>query len=192
MTDKLKQYIDEHRGLFDTEVPDQQLFKSIQEQLPGNTPVKSFQWNTWKMVAAAVAVLFIASAVYFLLPKNGKAESPVAREVPPAHTDNGAINEPLYAKQIIQFREVIGLQQSELKKLEKDYPQLYHQFVTDINELDSSYQSLKIKLQAIPNREMLLEAMIQNLQLQSELLNRQLLIIKEIKQQSKSYEKNTI
>jgi len=39
---------------------------------------------------------------------------------------------------------------------------------------------------------MLLEAMIQNLQLQSELLNRQLLIIKEIKQKSKNHEKNTI
>jgi hypothetical protein len=49
---------------------------------------------------------------------------------------------------------------------------------------------LKLKLPANPNRELLLEAMLQNLQLQSELLNRQLLIIKEIKQKNKQYEKN--
>jgi len=36
-----------------------------------------------------------------------------------------------------------------------------------------------------PNREQLLEAMIQNLKLQTELLNQQLLIIQKIKQAKK-------
>jgi len=45
---------------------------------------------------------------------------------------------------------------------------------------------LKTSLENNPNTEMLLEAMIRNLQIQSELLARQLSIIKEIKQKSKA------
>jgi len=69
---------------------------------------------------------------------------------------------------------------------------LYRQFAKDINQLDSAYRVLKITLTTNPNQEMLLEAMIRNLQFQSDLLNRQLLIIQEIKQKNKGYEKSTI
>jgi len=51
---------------------------------------------------------------------------------------------------------------------------------------------LKTKLPENPNREMLLEAMISNLQMQSDLLSRQLKIIKEIKQKSIAHEKQVI
>jgi hypothetical protein len=51
--------------------------------------------------------------------------------------------------------------------------------------LDSSYNTLKDQLSATPNREMLLEAMVQNLQLQLNVLNQQLNIIHQIKEQKK-------
>jgi hypothetical protein len=51
---------------------------------------------------------------------------------------------------------------------------------------------LKNQLPVNPNREQLLEGMIQNLRLQTELLNQQLNIIKLIKQsKSKTNEKNS-
>jgi uncharacterized membrane protein YdfJ with MMPL/SSD domain len=194
MTDKLKQYIDEHRDQFDTELPDGYLFKRIQQELPGKAKAAAtpLPWKIKHLVAAAAVLLCIVIAAFYFIPKQQKEAPVAANETPAVNNDNPVINEPVYAKQISQFREVIVMQQEELKKLENEYPQLYHQFVSDINELDSSYQSLKTKLSANPNREMLLEAMIQNLQLQSELLNRQLVIIKEIKQKNKSNEKNTI
>jgi hypothetical protein len=102
------------------------------------------------------------------------------------------ITDPVYAKQIYHFREIIDLQQTELRQVEKEQPELYHQFAGDLHKLDSAYSVLKINLAENPNREMLLEAMIQNLQLQSDLLNQQLIIIKEIKQKSKNHEKTTI
>jgi phage shock protein A len=84
------------------------------------------------------------------------------------------------------------LKQNELRQIEKDQPELYRQFVSDITQLDSSYNSLKKELPANPNREQLLEAMIQNLQLQTELLNQQLRIIKQIKQaKNKSHDNNS-
>ncbi|HLX92631.1 MAG TPA: hypothetical protein VKR32_13160, partial [Puia sp.] len=74
----------------------------------------------------------------------------------------------------------------ELKKIKKDEPLLYKQFSSDVYKLDTVYQSLKKQLPKNPNREQLLEAMIQNLQLQMELLNRQLNIIKQINNSKKS------
>ena len=66
--------------------------------------------------------------------------------------------------------------------LEKDQPDLYREFISEITTLDSSYNALKKELPQNPNREQLLEAMIENLRLQTDLLNQQLLIIKKIKQ----------
>ena len=80
---------------------------------------------------------------------------------------------------------MIELKQSELKQIEKDHPELYQRFVKDMNKLDSSYQALKTELPKNANRELLLEAMIQNLRLQTELLNQQLSIIKQLNQKNK-------
>jgi hypothetical protein len=191
MNDKLKQFIDEHRETFDDEQPGDSVLKKIQEQLPGQAPLKKMIFPWRKLAAAAAILLFIVAALYFILPGKAKpAIPPVVDNPGPVIEENTDLVDPVFARQFTQYREMIGLQQSELKQLEKEYPQLYRQFVTDMNELDSSYQALKLKLPANPNRELLLEAMLQNLQLQSELLNRQLLIIKEIKQKNKQYEKN--
>jgi CHASE3 domain sensor protein len=90
--------------------------------------------------------------------------------------------DPTYAKEVYHFTQLIELKQSELKQLEKDNPALYKRFLGDINKLDSSYKVLKNELPTNVNREQLLEAMIQNLKLQTELLNQQLQIIQQIKQ----------
>ena len=87
---------------------------------------------------------------------------------------------------------MIELKQNELKQIEKEHPELYTQFVKDIHKLDSSYQLLRAELPANPDPETLLEAMLQNLRLQADLLNQQLIIIKQIKQnKTSSHEKDT-
>jgi hypothetical protein len=91
---------------------------------------------------------------------------------------------PTYAKEVYHFTQLIELKQNELKQIEKEHPELYRQFVKDINRLDSSYQALKTELPKNANRELLLEAMIQNLKLQTELLNQQLSIIKQLNQKN--------
>lgn len=187
----LKQFIHENNAAFNSEEPGSHVFKKIQEQLPGTFYKKKSVWRQFRWAAVAAGILLVSAAFYFFLGKNKKSgttnEQPIAYE-----QEINEIAGPVYAKQIYHFKELIGLKQSELKQLEKEYPQLYQQFIGDIEQLDSSYRALKINLAENPNREMLLEAMIQNLQLQSDLLNRQLLIIKEIKQKSISNEKSTI
>jgi len=186
MTDKLKQFIENHRTDFDTEEPNPQLYKKIAAAVPHQKKSHYLPSHKWKIAAAAVILILLSLSVYILINSKNRSQDTALIPIPIPKDDLNEITDPVYAKQIYQFRELIGLQQTELKQLEKEYPQLYQQFVTDMNELDSSYQALKLKLPANPNREILMEAMIQNLQLQSELLNRQLLIIKEIKQNKKS------
>ena len=92
----------------------------------------------------------------------------------------------------LHFRFIIPsipLKQEELKVLSKEQPVLYRKFTEDIIQLDSSYKALKDQLSVTPNKEMLVEAMIQNLELQLNVLNQQLNIIHQIKQ-SKKHEKN--
>src|SRR5207342_466801 len=106
--------------------------------------------------------------------------------------DTNTIAQEYDEPQVNEFAKLVALKQEELKALAPEQPELYQQFSTDINQLDSSYKSLKNQLGATPNREMLIEAMIQNLQLQLNVLNQQLNIINQIKQsKSNKHEKNT-
>jgi hypothetical protein len=89
-------------------------------------------------------------------------------------------------EEMYHFAKLVEIKHRELKSIEKDEPLLYKQFSGDVNKLDSVYHSLEHKLSAKQNSEELLEAMIQNLQLQMGLLNHQLQIIKQINHSKKS------
>jgi hypothetical protein len=51
--------------------------------------------------------------------------------------------DPQYGKLVAQFTTVIETKQEQLKKLEKDDPELYKKFAGDILKLDSAYHSLR-------------------------------------------------
>ena len=89
-------------------------------------------------------------------------------------------------EEMYHFAKLVEIKQHELKSIEKDEPLLYKQFSGDVNKLESVYHSLEHKLSTKQNSEELLEAMIQNLQLQMGLLNHQLKIIKQINHSKKS------
>jgi len=93
-------------------------------------------------------------------------------------------------EEMIHYTRLVELKQQELKAIQKDEPLLYRQFAADVDKLDSVFHGLQQQLPKNPNKEQLLEAMLQNLQLQMGLLNHQLDIIKQINHSKKSaYEK---
>jgi hypothetical protein len=163
--------------------------EAIGEQKKSTTRVVRMSWARW----AVAATLFLALAgtlSYQLFRTEQGVDLPIAKkaEAPstPA-TDPGVdplVNQidPQYAKLVSQFTEVIETKQNELKQIEKDDPALYKKFASDIQKLDSSYHVLRSTLNANPNTEQLLQAMISNLQMQIELLNQQLSIIQKVKQ----------
>ena len=120
-------------------------------------------------------------------PDNGTNPS-IAGTNPKENPDNtleSSMNEEMY-----HYARLVELKHKELRTIEKDEPLLYRQFAADVYKLDSVYHNLQEQLPNNPNREQLLEAMLQNLQLQMGLLNHQLDIIKQINHSKKTtYEK---
>jgi uncharacterized membrane-anchored protein YhcB (DUF1043 family) len=186
MSNKLKNFISDNRKAFDDEIPSEKLWENIeasffQKKKKGFLLTPLYKWSM-----AAAAMLIIASGVYFFVIKE-----PAEKTVTASTETEIEKLAPEYVQPINQFVKLIDTRQEELKNLAKDQPELYQQFATAINQLDSSYNNLKNQLSATPNREMLLEAMIQNLQLQLNVLNQQLNIIHQIKESKKdSHEKN--
>ena len=88
----------------------------------------------------------------------------------------------MYEQQLDEISKVVNIKQARLKEIEKANPVLYKTFVSALDQLSSNYQELEKELNNNPNKEQLLEAMIQNLSLQQELLNQQLSIFQTIKQ----------
>ncbi|HEV3251774.1 MAG TPA: hypothetical protein VGZ71_12520 [Puia sp.] len=95
-----------------------------------------------------------------------------------------------YREEMYHYAKLVEIKHKELRKIEKDEPLLYQKFAGDVNQLDSVYHTLQKQLPKNPNHEQLLEAMIQNLQLQMKLLNQQLDIIKQINHSKKSAYEN--
>ena len=105
-------------------------------------------------------------------------------------TQLAATNDADANEEMVHYARLIELKQNQIKKIKKDEPLLYGKFAGDFNKLDSTFHTLKKQLPVNPNREQILEAMIQNLQYQEALLNQQLNIIKKINNTKKeAYEK---
>lgn len=206
MSKGLEQFMRDNRNQFDTDEPSERVWKKLEEQLNGEQQQQSvapivakkktlvFTMARW---SAAAAILVLAGiGIFSLLSK--QAGNPGATQPPIVKQDTPAVNDPLlkeidpgYAQEVVQFTRLIEVKQNELKAIEKENPVLYKKFVTDINKLDSSYNALKKELPENPNREQLLEAMIENLRLQTEILNQQLSIINQIKaSKSNTHESN--
>jgi hypothetical protein len=183
---RLEQFINDHRREFDGEEPDPRIWKRVNDEINSKKkPGRVFKLSRLQWSAAAAIIIVIGGSILYMNLNNGikppGGNTTVGTESP-AQSDIISDINPTYAKEVYHFTQLIELKQTQLKQMEKDDPVLYKQFVGDINKLDSSYLKLKEELPSNPNREQLLEAMIQNLQLQTELLNQQLLIIQKIKQ----------
>jgi hypothetical protein len=190
MSSRLEQFIRDNREEFDGDEPNPQLWKRLENELlseGSNKKIYRMAIMRWSAVAA-VTVLVTLGAFYFM---NNKGQNDVAGKLSNTQTNDiiKAIN-PDYAQEVYHFTRLIELKQNELKKIEREQPELYKEFIGDITILDSSYNALKKELPQNPNREQLLEAMIDNLRLQTDLLNHQLLIIKKIKQAKKQGNEN--
>ncbi len=187
---KLEKFIGDNRKEFDDEVPSAAVWQNIAAGLAEKQQKKFLLTPLYKWSIAA-SILLTAGIAIFLMLNNKK---PTGNFTASVKTDSAANtnNAPENTPEVNEFAKLVMLKQEELKALAPEQPELYKKFTTDINQLDSLYKSLKGKLSVTPNREIFIEAMIQNLQLQLNVLNQQLNIINQIKQSKKSnHEKNS-
>jgi hypothetical protein len=194
MSKGLEQFIRDNRDQFDSDEPSERIWRKLEQDLTDEQQNKQQKSKGRKTIvltilrwSAAAAILILAGIGIFSLLNNRSSEGGIVK-VQPAAIDTPRINDQLlkeinpgYAREVSQFTRLIEMKQNELKEIEKENPYLYKKFVTGIDKLDSSYNALKRELPENPNREQLLEAMIENLRLQTEILNQQLSIINQIK-----------
>ena len=184
MSKRLEDFIEQHREAFDSELPPARIWKSI-EQAPLRKPkAKMVHWFTRTRIAASLLVIANAAVLFFLLQRN----TPPAVQPVNAPTEQTSSSHT-YEQELEQISAVVKVKQAGLKEIASTNPVLYKTFMQALNQLSSTYQDLEKQLQSNPNKEALLEAMIQNLSLQQELLNQQLSIYQKIKQNS--HEKNS-
>lgn len=195
MNSNLEKFVQRNRKDFDSEIPSGRLWERIEKTIPAKKDVRRFSMRDLIKWSAAAAVFFaLLTTVYFLYVKKDSHEKQITKEVKvspePQYPDEITGITPEYASQFQSVYQSVATRQQELKTAASDQPALYRQFEKDLKALDSSYKMLREQAVQTPNRDVLIRAMIQNLELQAELLNRQLQIINEIKNTKKeSHEK---
>jgi hypothetical protein len=173
MSKRLEEFIKSNKHEFDELEPRLELWDRIEKDMPAavadmpkKREAKTFSLGFVMRVAATVIVVMSVCFVFYL--RSEKA----------AGVNVAAIN-PTYAKQQKQYISMIANKRTELKTLAKNDPQLYNEFSKDIAGLDSVYKKLRAQLATSPNQELVLRAMVKNLQVQAELLNQQLRVVEQ-------------
>ena len=127
----------------------------------------------WAMAASLVLLIGYLS-VFYLKNKSDSTEQIVAAVA------------PQYGDKMVQYTSLIETKREEIKQIQTHDPVMYKEFATEIEKLNLDYQNLQTELSQTPNQEDLVKAMVQNLQVQLDILNRQLNIIEKVKE----YQKN--
>lgn len=191
--DRLERFVRDNREDFDTLEPDNALWERIAGNLgdtgptiPANpaTAPKPGRWGKayfdWR-IAAGLLLALGASYLFYLNKEYGVSRDPQV-----------VLTAPTYAREFTQYNLAIEEKRAELIRLTTDNPELYKEFSTDLDRLEKSYVNLRSELPQAPNQEALIQAMIQNLQWQIDLLNQQLTILQRIKKANQPNEKSTI
>ena len=185
MSSNLEKFVNRNRSEFDTEHPSADVWSKIEKTLPIKKEAKVFSLkDIYKFSAAAAVVCIVLTSVYFLYIRQQKNELASVTETKTNAPELNGIA-PEYAAVAKQVFNAIETRQEELKEATADNPELYKQFLDDLELLDSTYNMLQKQAAHTPNKDVIMKAMLQNLQLQAELLYRQLLITNDIKKQTK-------
>src|SRR5205807_202242 len=125
----------------DSEEINKNVWNNIESNLnnPKKTAVLKIH-RTWLSAAAAiiVTVLVIAAILRMILPKTENV-NPSGN---PPSTDIVGVADSGYNYQMKEFVHLIEIKQTELKEESQKHPELYKQFINDINSLDSSLTTL--------------------------------------------------
>lgn len=161
----IEDFVRSNREEFDSLEPREKLWTRIETEMDQDG--RDYGW-LWK---AAVVVL-LAVCGYLVWERGAQpTDTPVA--VNEIHEDQEFVETELY------YTQLIAQQQQVVEQFDLDDPEIKESFKRDLASLDTMYQQLKIEYVETSN-EVVLEAMIGNLQLRMELLNEQLLILERI------------
>jgi len=169
MSTKIEDFIRENKKEFDTEMPSSKLWDNIEKELNKKSKKNTaLNIRLWIGVAASLLVLLGITFVYVF----------------PAKKDRMSIADvnPAYASKQLRFASLIEQKRDSLQIFETANPELYKKFSSDLQQLNLAYENLRKQLPASPNQQLVVKAMVKNLEIQLQLVSQQLSIITEVSQ----------
>lgn len=158
--DELEKYIKDNRAAFDDEQPADNLWDRIDGALDRTRPAP-LPFNYWKV--AAILLLLACSALVYMQWSDNQSAIALDPEILKA--------EAYYQQAIEEKMQVIQTYKQNDEALA---------VMNDLEELDSLYTALKEKIPESGNRDLVVSAMIQNLQLRVNILNQQILLLEKL------------
>lgn len=162
----LEQFIKSRREEFDSKIPREKLWSRIEADLDNSKG----DWG-WMWKAAVVVLLAVCSFLIWERSHNQPVDSTVASEY--------MVN-PEFVETELYYTQLIAQKSQMVAEYDLEDPELKENFKRDLASLDTMYQELQEEY-VVSGNDVVLEAMIENLQLRMELLNQQLEILAEIK-----------
>ncbi|WP_420583191.1 hypothetical protein [Reichenbachiella sp.] len=171
MKDKLEDFIKSNREGFDDLEPRSDTWSKIQQELLQENKQKDYTW-LWK----AAAVIFLCISVGLAVDRTMNAD---IEEVAAVNQSQKSRSSELREVEGY-YTQLISQKRSEIKSVIDKKGLVDVELLEDMQQLDNMYAKLKKDLKRNQNDERLINAMIQNLQLRVEILNKQLRILERI------------
>jgi hypothetical protein len=181
MKKSLEEFAKENRSLFDTRKIDDAVWVRLKKELGPTNKNRSLLSSIYFKWTAAAAILIIAGIVIFNSAKPGKTEGL-------SNTESIIKEYPGLDSTIRSFTTLIESKKQGLNVIEAEQPDVYKQFTYHLTALQQNYLSLEKELLTNPNKTILLDEMMANLELQVRVVNQQLELIRQYKNSIK--EKN--
>lgn len=195
MQDQLEKYILSQKDQLDVFEPDDRLWERIDRELhEDEAPVRklNFWSQSWK-VAAAIAMLVSAGALlWWVSLQSSTSEIVVAPTDPdqPAVTTNP---QAFYTAELTEvetyYSEQISAQKARIESFKTQGIVLDEALYEQMEMLNDNYVELQDELTHAEDQDLIVNAMIQNLMIQMQILNQQLMILEEIKTKQAKYGK---
>lgn len=166
MSIKIEDFIKDHKSAFEQERPSVNLWDKIEKDLDGTNKKKRVNFQLWTGIAASVLVLLGITLVYTFQRQK-------------SHISVAEIN-PGYALKQVKFTSLIEQKKDSLEIFAASSPDLYRKFNADLEKLNTAYKLLRRDLPASPNQQLIVRAMIKNLEIQLQLVSQQLMIISQV------------
>lgn len=174
--DHLKNFIGQNRDAFDSEKPSEDLWSRIEKDLPKNNveaktielPSSTWQTYVWR-VAAALLISIGSILVYEWYDQEEIIVMSPANTIEAPNSQERSLN-PELAEAEAYYSGKINNQLSELKKYTVSYPGLEEEVTLDLDDLDQAFHELQVELDNDVANEEVIEAMIENYQIKTEIL----------------------
>jgi hypothetical protein len=179
----IEKQIREQRLLFDSDRPregHEERFKQKLERMPGKAPVRRIPFRHAIQVAASLAILLTSAIVLVRLDKSG--DKVARQEIPEA-----VVEADLY------FTSQVDERYNEISGFDFDSPEDKAVLLNELKDLESYHQQLMKELEANPDDERVVSAMIRHYQLKLEVMDQIITQLNQVKSEiSENHEKESI